>query len=66
MSGPPPTESQAIQDLIDDILSVYERLVITDVEESTLELYLAATDLCHKADELKVRVERVMFGEDQR
>ena len=61
MSGPtPPTET--IQPLIDDILVAYEQLVITDVEGHTFDLYLAACDLSRKADELKVAIDRVMFG----
>lgn len=61
MSGQtPPTET--IQPLIDDILVAYERLVITDVEGQTFELYLAAWDLSRKADELMVAIDRVMFG----
>jgi hypothetical protein len=51
------SRSEVIQDLIDDILAVYERLVLTDVEGETVELYLAATELCQKAE---------MFGEDRR
>jgi hypothetical protein len=60
--GGPPTQSEAIQTLIDDILPVYERLVITDVEGETLELYLAACDLCKVAEELKSKIDKAMFG----
>lgn len=63
MSGPtpPPTSSEQVQSLIDDLLVVYERLVVTDVEGQTLEMYLAACDLVRVAEELKVRIDGVMF-----
>lgn len=63
MAGPtPPPGSEDVQSLIDDILAVYERLVVTDVEGQTLELYFAACDLVKVAEALKVRIDGVMFG----
>jgi hypothetical protein len=58
MTGP----TQELQSLIDDVLVVYERLVVTDVEGQTLEMYLASCDLVRVAEELKSKTDKVLFG----